>query len=206
MDCCQHRRAKKAKKTQQKCTYRSGLLDKLRKHPHKPPLPNIFFTNARSIINKMNKLPIEISENKHTKACCILLLIETWLHLLIPDVATGCTAFFSDRKKDSGKSKGAELSIYVHIDWFTNIQIKANHCSPDLEYLTNKSHAFYILWEFNTVIVTAVYIPLYANTSKGLAYLHNTINLENNHHPKPVHIIAGDFNHMDLRAVLPKFH
>ncbi len=40
----------------------------------------------------------------------------------------------------------------------------------------------------------------------GLSLLYSAINTKLNKYPEAVHIIAGDLNHVDLKAVFPKFH
>ena len=75
-----------------------------------------------------------------------------------------------------------------------------------LEYLMVKCRPFYLPREFTAVIVTAVYIPPDANASIAQGYLLHAINSQQNTYLEAVHVIAGDFNHADLKAVLPKFH
>lgn len=53
-------------------------------------------------------------------------------------------------------------------------------------------------------MVTAVYIPPDANTAQS--YLLHAINSNQTIRPDAIHIIAGDFNHADLKTVLHKFH
>ena len=55
-------------------------------------------------------------------------------------------------------------------------------------------------------MVTVVYIAPNANANSALSQLYNAISLQQNTHPEAVHLIAGDFNHADLKVVLPKFH
>lgn len=74
-----------------------------------------------------------------------------------------------------------------------------------MEYLIVRCRPFYLPREFTVVIVTAVYIPPDANASIALGYLHSAISKQENTYPKAAHIIAGDFNHADLKSVLPKF-
>ncbi len=143
------------------------------------------------------------------KDCCILLITETWLNPLIPDATmelAGWTAFCWYRNKDSGKTKGVGLCIYIHGDWCTNANIIDSHCSPDLEYLTVKCRPFYLPQEFDAVLITAVYIPTDANANKAQSYLLHAINFNQTFYPDAVHIIAGDFNHADLKRVPSKFN
>ncbi len=55
-------------------------------------------------------------------------------------------------------------------------------------------------------MITEVYIPRDANANSALGHLHGSISSQKNTYPDAVHIVAEDFNHMDLKAVLPKFH
>ncbi len=48
------RRRRRRRERKQKQGSRAGLLARLRKQPHKPPLPSMFLTNARSITKWTN--------------------------------------------------------------------------------------------------------------------------------------------------------
>ena len=103
------RRRRRRRHRKQKRGCRSGLAARLKRRTHKTALPSVFLTNARSITNKLDELNLLISANRFIEDCCILVITETCLHSLVPDVAielTGRTAFRWDRNKDSGKSKG----------------------------------------------------------------------------------------------------
>lgn len=62
--------------------------------------------------------------------------------------------------------------------------------------------------EFSAVVITAVYIPSGTNANanaKGnvaLSHLHSICNHQKQY-PEAVHIIGGDFNRTDLKAVSP---
>ncbi len=123
-----------------------------------------------------------IVTNNIMKDCCILLITETRLNPLIPDATmelAGRTAFPWDKNKDSGKTKGGSLCIYIHEDWCANANIIDSHFSPDLEYLTVKCRSFYLPREFAAVLVTAVYIPPEAKTNTAQSYLLHAINSNN---------------------------
>ncbi|KAK3530795.1 hypothetical protein QTP70_002825 [Hemibagrus guttatus] len=51
-----------------------------------------------------------------------------------------------------------------------------------------------------------VYIPPSANVKEALCELYRAISELQNVHPDGLFIIAGDFNHANLKSVLPKFH
>ena len=157
----------------------------------------------------MDELKLQMAANGLVQDCCILLITETWLHSSIPDTAielAGRTAHRQDRNSNSGKSRGGGLCIYVNNNWCTNATTIDSHCSPDLEYLTVKCRPTYLPREFTVVMVTAVYIPPDANAKSALSHLYNAISLKQNTYPEAVHVIAGDFNHADLKVVLPKFY
>uniref|UniRef100_A0A3P9IGT3 Reverse transcriptase domain-containing protein n=1 Tax=Oryzias latipes TaxID=8090 RepID=A0A3P9IGT3_ORYLA len=140
---------------------------------------------------------------------CILLITETWLHPLIPDSAiqlAGYTAKRHDRTKDSGKSRGGGLCVYVNNNWCTNTKTVDRHCSSDLEYVTVRCRPIYLPREFTVVMVTAVYIPPDANANTAIGHLRDSIGRQQSRYPEAVHIIAGDFNHVDLKPVLPNLH
>lgn len=60
---------------------------------------------------------------------------------------------------------------------------------------------------FNAVIlITAVYIPPHANAKLALEGLHSSVNTQLNAYSEGVVIVAGDFNHVELKTVLPKLH
>lgn len=76
----------------------------------------------------------------------------------------------------------------------------------DLEYVTVKGRPPYLSREFTAVMITALYIAPDANANSAIGLLHHGISSQLTKHPDAVHIVAGDFNHVDLKTVLPKFH
>lgn len=131
------RRWRKERKQKRGC--RVGLFIQLRKQPFKPLLPSIFLTNARSMTHKMEELELQIATNRLVHDCCVMIITETWLHTQIPDAAvqlTGRTIHRQDRNKDTGKSRGGGLCIFVHKDWCSNSNIIDMYCTPDLEALS----------------------------------------------------------------------
>lgn len=69
-----------------------------------------------------------------------------------------------------------------------------------------KYRPIYLLSEFNVVIITVAYIPPAANANLYLRHLHSSISSQQSWYPDIVLIIPGYFNHVDLKAVLPKIH
>ena len=135
------RKQRRRRERKQKRGCRAGGLARLRKRPHKPPLPSHSLANVRSLANKMNELRLQVTWDNFTRDCCVLLITETWLHSSIPDPAIELACFTTqrfDRTSDSGKNKGGGLCMYIKNNWRNNTVTVASHCSPDLEYLTVK--------------------------------------------------------------------
>jgi len=59
--------------------------------------------------------------------------------------------------------------------------------------------------EFTSVIISTVYIPPQANTDTALTELHVAISAYQANQPDAALIVAGDFNHANLRKVIPEF-
>ncbi len=145
----------------------------------------------------------------HHMESCVMIITETWLDNNIPDAAIeigGRSVYQADRTIASGKRKGGGVCIYVHNNWCTATNIIGTHCSPDLEYLVVKCRPFHMPREFSSILIIAVYIPPQANAKLALEELHTAINNQLNTQPETVMIVAGDFNHVELKAVLPKFY
>ena len=58
--------------------------------------------------------------------------------------------------------------------------------------------------EFSSVILTAVYIQPKASAVIALRQLSDTVTKYENNHPDAVSFVAGDFNHTNMKTVLPK--
>ena len=200
------RRRRRERKQKRGC--RSGDLARLKRAPNRPPLPSLYVANVRSLGNKMDELHLDISTRSTIRDSSIIVITESWLHSGISDAAVelaGRSLHRSDRTEASGKSRGGGLCTYVNKDWCTNSTVIDQHCSPDLEMLAVKCRPFYLPREFSVTVVTAVYIPPDANVNAALGYLLAAINKQQTTYPEGVFIVAGDFNHVNLKTVLPCF-
>ena len=120
----------------QKRGCRAGLLNQLRNQPHRPPLPSVFLTNARSRANKIDELQSQIAYNCHIHDCCLLIVRESWLRPHIPNATValaGRTFPLCDRTKASGKRMGRGLCVYVLEDWCSDSRVIDTHCSPEVQ-------------------------------------------------------------------------
>ncbi|KAI2646963.1 hypothetical protein H4Q32_030697 [Labeo rohita] len=69
-----------------------------------------------------------------------------------------------------------------------------------------KCRPFYLPWEFTAIVIVAVYILPCANAKDALRELYSAISEQQTNNPDGFFIIAGDFNHANLKSVLPKFY
>ena len=194
-----HRKQKRGK--------RAGVRARLQADHHRPALPSLFLTNARSLANKINKVRLRIVSRRMDS--CVTVVTETWLDGNIPDAAVelaGRSLHRADRSAASGKSRGGCLALYVHNSWCTATHTVGTFCSPDLEYLAVKCRPFKLVRELSSIVSVAAYIPPQANAKLALEELYCLISGQMNDNPEAAVIVAGDFNHVELKAVFPKFH
>ena len=158
----------------------------------------------------MEEIRLNITYSKRLLNCNVLIFTETWLNSGIPDNAielAGRHTFRADRTlHGSGKTRGGGLCIYINKAWCTNSAIVGRHCSANLEFLMVKCRPFYLPREFTSTIITAAYIPPDADAKFAMKELHAAISKQQTVHPEAAFIVAGDFNHSNLKSVLPKFH
>ncbi|KAI5617022.1 gastrula zinc finger protein XlCGF28.1-like [Silurus asotus] len=189
---------------------RGGVKAKLKLTPHRLSLPSIFLANVRSLMNKMEEIQLSITHSMKLQNCNVMIFTETWLHSGIPDNAielAGRHTLRADRTLDgSGKTGGGGLCIYVNKAWCTNSVTVKSHCSAKLKFLMVKFRPFYLPREFTSTIITAAYIPPDADAKLAMKELYAAISKQRTVHPEAAFIVAGDFNHLNLKAVLPKFH
>ncbi|KAI4889154.1 hypothetical protein NFI96_009762 [Prochilodus magdalenae] len=188
---------------------RGGLHARLKARAMRPPLPSLLLANVRSLENKLDELRARITTQREIRDCCALILTETWLSDSTPDSAIQLqthSVHRGDRTAASGKNKGGGVCVFVNNRWCSDIKTVEKHCSTDLELLMVKCRPFYLPREFSAVFILAVYIPPRANSATALGLLHDAISKQETAHPDAVFIVAGDFNHCNLRTVLPKYH
>lgn len=126
-------------------------------------------------------------------------------HPSISDVAielAGRTVHHLNRNKDSGKSRGGGVYIYINNSWCTDSRTLDSHCSPEMEYLTIRCRPLYLPHEFSAVVITAVYIPSGTNSNANakanaaLSHLYSICNHQKQY-PEAVHIIGYNTSYLE---------
>ena len=72
-----------------------------------------------------------------------------------------------------------------------------------------KCRPFYLPREFTAILVVAVYLPPDPSSEgkeEALGELYRAISEQQTAHPDGLLIVAGDFNHANLKTVLPKIY
>eukprot|EP00061_Rhincodon_typus_P015431 g43098.t1 len=105
-----------------------------------------------------------------------------------------------------GKARGGGICFLINTSWCSNVATPASCCSFDLEYLTVRCHPYYLLYEFTSAILTAVYTPPHVEVKNAPDEVYNATNSLETEYPEALFIIAGDFNKANLKNVLPKCH
>lgn len=100
----------------------------------------------------------------------------------------------------TGKNRG--VCIYVNNTGCT-VSVGSD-CSADFEYLIIKCRPLYLLCEF-TCVVIAVHVPLDAKANIAMKELSAAINNMQTGHPDGVFNVSRNFNHCNIRSVLPNF-
>ncbi|KAI4879704.1 hypothetical protein NFI96_027999, partial [Prochilodus magdalenae] len=158
---------------------------------------------------KLNELKIWTLTQRRLMDCNLLFFTETWLNSNVVNrvVELECRALFrGDRSAAAtGKTRGGRNCIYVNKAWCTDSVVMVTHCSADLEFLIIKYRPFYLPWEFNCLYAGIVYVPPNANANAAMEELCAAISKLQTDQPNGAFIVAGDFNHSDLRSGLPKF-
>ena len=85
------------------------------------------------------------------------------------------------------------------------MHVKDKICTDELELLSISLSPFYLPREFGQVIVTAVYIPPSANTTRASQTIYQCIEKLETASPGAPKIILGDLNTCKLDSVLPTF-
>ncbi len=209
-DATRTRRCRKRCERGRKHGKRGGIRARLRANPTRPALPTLMLSNVCSLENKLDLIQLSRSTQHEARDCCVFVFTETWLNDNIPDSAiqlNRLTCYRADRDTTlSGKRRGGGLCVYINKEWCNNAAVLSKHCSPLVESMFVKCRPFYLPREFTAIVIVAVYIPPCANAKDALRELYSAISEQQTNNPDGFFIIAGDFNHANLKTVLPKFY
>ncbi len=133
-----------------------------------------------------------------------MVVTETWLDPLIPDLAIvpeEVSIHRQDRTIKSGKSKrGGVCCFMLNNQRCSDVEIISTGCSPVLGHFMIGYRPYYLLREFTSVALTAVYIPPHTDTNQALNELYGVIDRTETSQPETAFIVAN------LRKVLPRYH
>eukprot|EP00745_Piridium_sociabile_P040895 TRINITY_DN7963_c0_g1_i8.p1 TRINITY_DN7963_c0_g1~~TRINITY_DN7963_c0_g1_i8.p1 ORF type:complete len:536 (+),score=69.46 TRINITY_DN7963_c0_g1_i8:209-1816(+) len=108
-----------------------------------------------------------------------------------------------------GKGMGGGVCLYVNERWCdsANVCVKKRVCTHELELISVSLRPRYLPREFGRIFVTVVYAPVFnqssaARAGQTIAAVVRDLQLISADAPC---FIVGDFNHCNLRKVLPSF-
>lgn len=158
-------------------------------------LPNIFYTNSRSIMSKIDELD-EIIKLNNTSLICIT---ETWLTENIPDnciTLEGFNIFRCDREE----RKGGGICAWIKSD-ILSTEISRHQCD-DYESLWLKARPARLPREISSLLIAIIYRP--DNTKDPKLLEQHIVDTTDNYlvkHPDAGLIITGDFNRMCMKSI-----
>ncbi len=111
-----------------------------------------------------------------------------------------------DKRAHREKQRWGRLFLYQQlVVWWRNLHSIKSFCSPDLEFHMLLCRPFWLPREFTAIIITAVYIPLQANTDQALKELYGNISEQETAYPDAAFIVTRDFNKANFRTIAPKY-
>ncbi|KAM9826427.1 uncharacterized protein ACBT44_006665 [Syngnathus typhle] len=153
------------------------------------------------------------STSRTVRDCCVLVFTETWLTFDVPDSAVHLerlACYRADRAiVQGGKSRGGGICVYIRDEWCRDSVVVCKHCSPLAEFVMIKCRPFYLPRKFTAILLVAVYIPpsnIEGDRIAALSELYQAVSEQQTAHPDGFAIFAGDFNHTNLKSVLPRLH
>ncbi len=181
-------------------------------NPHKSAIPTILLANVRSLDNKLDYIRTTSLYSEDCKRLLCFVFTETWLNNSVPDCTIQLeqlTCYRADRALvEGGKRRGGGLCVYINNVRCRDAVVVCKHCSPLVEFMIIKCRPFYLPREYTAILLVAVYIPPSSyniNRSEALHDLYQHISEQQTAHPDAFLILAGDFNHADLKSVFPKY-
>ena len=186
---------------------RSGarVKSRMRLKKNKPYVPSVIFGNVRSVANKIEELRLDCKYLHEYRESCIIGITETWLGDYITDSAVEIDGFNlvrCDRTKESGKSRGGGVALYISEKWCKNITIKKQLCSRDIELMCLSLRPYYLPREISNIFVCILYIPPSANYETAKQTVRDYITSLTNEKPDALNIIMGDINQCELNQTL----
>ena len=183
-----------------KAAYRSNLINiQPINCTTKHAFPTIFFSNTRSMVNKLDELHASISTNN----CDIAIITESWLSPHIPDDLIGLPNFATIRKDRLEDQRGGGLCTYIN----NNLNFL------ELDYLSDPQ--FETQWfllkpnrlprGISSIIMATVYHPPQNKDYLLRDHLFQSLDTALAEFPNAGIIILGDFNQFTPSSLCSSF-
>ncbi len=154
----------------------------------RPNFPSIFFSNVRSMVNKLDELFATVSANSFE----IIVITESWLSSLIDDNLIRIPGYVTYRRDRLNNQRGGGLCTYINSR--LNVIGLRNLGEPDIE-----SQWFLVKMNrlprgINSIILGTVYHPPQSDDRILRSHIFNCLDSLLAAYPNSGIILLGDFN------------
>lgn len=123
--------------------------------------------------------------------CCM----ENWLQSDMPDSLfeiSGFSLVRANRDANSGKYRGGGISGYINDLWCWQYTVKETICDPNVQMPCMSLGPFYILREFDGVLLCVVYVPPSSKAGQAATTISEHVHKLQQTHPEAPTIVLGD--------------
>ncbi|XP_072046799.1 uncharacterized protein [Amphiura filiformis] len=167
------------------------------------PVPSIFVTNTRSLVEKLDETEVILSQNDSQ----IFVVSETWFHPGLPDSKMNIpqyNLFSVSRQKEHSLERGGGVAVYVKNN-ITSYLITEITVPEELECVWVMVRPHRMPREVSAIAVCAVYIPPDAPVALQNLLVDHLLEATDSlrtSYPDIGFVIAGDFNKSRIDRLL----
>ena len=176
-----------------------NLLIPLQRMVKGTSFPKIFFSNARSMMNKMDEIFGSVSVN----LCDIVVIVESWLTSSVTNELISMPGYVTCRKDRPNNQRGGGLCTFIN-SRFNFVEL-CELSEPEIE-----SQWFLIKPDrlprgINSIIFGTVYHPPQNDDKTLRSHLFKCLDSSLTAHPNSAIVVVGDFNHFKPANLFSSF-
>ena len=180
-------------------TFNRDLLIPLQRKTNGTSFPRIFFSNARSMVNKLDDICRTVTSN----LCDIAVISESWLSSRVPDQLISIPGYATFRRDRSDDQRGGGLCTFISTR-LNFVELR------ELSDFNIESQWFVIKPDrlsrgINSIVLGTVYHPPQSDDNILRAHLFNCLDSSLAAHPHSAIIVLGDFNKFKPAALCSLF-
>ena len=150
---------------------KGGVKARAKRRRHRPVLPVLIMSNARSLNNKIDELETCTKYLHEYRDASIMAFSESWFSSTVPDSAVQLPNFHLERgDRDPSicsKTRGGGVCAYISERYChpSNVHVINKKCLFEVEILSLTLRPHYLPREIPKIILNVVYVPDKANSS-----------------------------------------